>query len=160
MPIIHHETTIAAPLMKVWRLFEDPVRNLPRISPPADAVVVESAELPMREGSHVNIVARDALGRRVKWRSKIEVYLPPHVVVFGMEARMVDVQVTGPFAAWRHSHELEAIDDKTTRLVDRVEYRPPYGATGMVLDWLYLRWKIRAMLRHRARAIGEMVKKG
>lgn len=157
MPVIHYETTIAAPLVKVWLVFADPVKSLPRISPPADAVVIESADLPMREGARLVIAARDPLGRRVRWESLIEQYIPPRAVVFGMEARFVDVQVSGPFASWRHSHELEALDDKTTRLVDRITYKPPLGILGAIIDTLYLRWKIRGILRHRGRAIRDMV---
>ena len=153
MPVILHETVIASPVLPVWLFFMDPVKNLPAINPPGDAVVIESADLPVRAGSTIAIVARDPLGRRIRWKSRITVFTPPRPVVFGLEARFVDEQIDGPFASWKHEHEFEAIDDKTTRMVDRITYKPPLGLLGFVVDWLYLRWKLRAMLKHRGRVV-------
>ncbi len=153
MPIIHHETTVIAPIGRVWLFFTDPVKNLPAISPPSSAIVVESADLPVKEGSKIVIAARDPLGRRVRWESRIEVFNPPHAVISGMEARFVDVQLSGPFAAWKHEHEFEAVDSRTTRMVDRITYRPRAGALGFLADWLLIRWQLRAMLRYRSNAL-------
>lgn len=159
MPVIEQHTIVAAPIARVWQFFTDPVKNLPLISPPTDAVVIESADLPLREGSHLIIAARDPFGRRILWRSLIEQFTPPRAVVFGVEARFVDVQVSGPFAAWRHAHEFEAVDDKTTRIVDRITYKPPLGLLGLPLDWLYLRWRLRSMLKYRARAVRKAIER-
>jgi ligand-binding SRPBCC domain-containing protein len=115
--------------------------------------VIESADLPIREGSVIKIAVRDPLGRRLRWESRIAVFSPPHPVVFGMEARFVDVQMAGPFAMWTHEHEFEAVDDKRTRVLDRVTYKPPMGFMGFIADWLYVRWKIRRMLAFREKAL-------
>ena len=159
MPVILHETVIQAAVLPVWMFFMDPVKNLPAISPPGDAVVIESADLPMREGAAIAIAARDPLGRRIRWQSRITVFTTPHPVVFGLEARFVDEQVAGPFAMWKHEHEFEAIDDATTRMVDRITYKPPLGALGFVIDWLYLRWKLRATLKHRGNALKQKLER-
>lgn len=153
MPVILYQTVVAAPVVKVWLFFTDPVKNLPRISPPGDAIVVESADLPIRDGSKLTIAARDPLGRRVRWESLIEQFTPPRAVVFGFEARFVDIQTNGPFPTWKHEHDFEAVDDKTTRITDRITYKPPYGFFGLILDWVYLRWHLRGMLRYRAKAL-------
>jgi ligand-binding SRPBCC domain-containing protein len=63
------------------------------------------------------------------------------------------VQVSGPFAAWKHEHEFEAVDSKTTRVVDRVTYRPPLGPLGFLADWLLIRWQVHSMLRYRSNAL-------
>lgn len=153
MPLIEHQTIVAVPIIKVWAFFTDPVRNLPRISPPAAAVVIESADLPIKDGSKITVAMKDPLGRRVRWESQIEQYAPPHAVVFGFEARFVDVQLSGPFHAWKHEHEFEAIDAKTTRVLDRVTYTPPMGLLGAILNLLVLRWYLRRVLRHRGEAL-------
>lgn len=153
MPIIHHETIVPASIGRVWLFFTDPVKNLPAISPPSSAVVIESADLPIKEGSRVIIAAKDPIGRRIRWESRIEIFNPPHPVISGMEARFVDVQMSGPFAAWKHEHEFEALDSKTTRMVDRVTYRPPFGVLGFVADWAMIRWQLRSMLRYRGNAL-------
>lgn len=153
MPIIHHETIVPASIGRVWLFFTDPVKNLPAISPPSSAVVIESADLPIKEGARIVIAAKDPLGRRIRCDSRIEVFSPPHPVISGMEARFVDVQLSGPFAAWKHEHEFEAVDSKTTRMVDRVTYRPPFGMLGFIADWLLIRWQLRSMLRYRSNAL-------
>lgn len=153
MPTIHHETIVPASIGRVWLFFTDPVKNLAAISPPSSAVVIESADLPIREGSRVVIAAKDPIGRRIRCESRIDVFNPPHAVISGMEARFVDVQVSGPFAAWKHEHEFEAVDSKTTRVVDRLTYRPPFGVLGFLADWLLIRWQLRSMLRYRAKAL-------
>ena len=153
MPIIHHETIVAASIGRVWLFFSDPVKNLPAVSPPSAAVVIESADLPVKEGARIVVAARDPLGRSIRCESRIETFSPPHPVISGMEARLVDVQVSGPFAAWKHEHEFEALDSKTTRVVDRITYRPPFGAVGFLADWLLIRWHLRSMLRYRSNAL-------
>jgi uncharacterized protein len=156
MPLIHHETSVAAPLAQIWLFFTDPVKNLPRISPPSDAVVIESADLPIKEGSKVVVAGKDPFGRRVRWESRIQQLTPPHAVVFGMEARFVDVQLSGPFRAWQHAHEFEAIDSKNTRVIDRITYQPPAGLLGVLADWLLIRWRLRSTLKYRARMLREI----
>lgn len=153
VPTIHHETLVPASIARVWMFFTDPVKNLPVISPPSSAVVIESADLPIQEGSKLTIAAKDPIGRRIRWESRIESFTPPHAVISGMEARFVDVQVTGPFVAWKHEHEFEAVDSKTTRVVDRITYRPPFGALRFVADWLLIRWQLRSMLKYRSKAL-------
>ena len=153
MPIIHHETIVPASIGRVWLFFSDPVKNLPAISPPSAAIVIESADLPVKEGAKIVVAAKDPLGRTIRWESRIEVFNTPHAVISGMEARFVDVQVSGPFAAWKHEHEFEAVDSRTTRVVDRITYRPPFGPIGFLADWLFVRWQLRSLLRYRSKAL-------
>ena len=70
-------------------------------------------------------------------------------LVFGEEARFTDEQESGPFRSWQHSHEFEAIDDRTTRLVDRITYTVGWGALGWIADKLVVAPKLRAMFRYR-----------
>lgn len=152
MPTLLFETTIAAPLAKVWAFHEDVKMSLPALSPPGDDVRIESADLPLAVGSRITILARGPLGP-VRWVARIVEWVPPHAVVFGEEARFADEQESGPFKRWRHSHEFEAIDAKTTRLVDRINYQAPLGPLGWVADKLLIRWKLRAMFKHRHGAV-------
>jgi len=49
------------------------------------------------------------------------------------KASILDEAVKGPFPFWRHLHEFWQAPDGTTGLVDRVEFLPPGGATGVFL---------------------------
>jgi len=157
MPTLTFETTIQAPLAAVWAFHDDPRANLPAMSPPGSGATIESADVPVKEGSRIVITARGPGGKTIRWVAKIVEHRPPHAVVFGEEARFVDEQESGPFAHWRHEHEFESIDSKTTRLVDHVTYRVPMGPLGWIADWLIVRWKIRAMFRHRHRVTRQML---
>ncbi|MEO6437530.1 MAG: SRPBCC family protein [Tepidisphaeraceae bacterium] len=156
MPTLEFETTVRAPLEKVWTFFEDVTTSLPALSPPGDEVKVESADLPVHEGSRIVLTINGPLGR-VRWVAKIVEHRPPHAVVFGEEARFVDVQESGPFAAWRHEHDFERIDERTTRVIDRVSYRVPLGPIGWIADRLFIRRKFHSLFRHRHERIKAML---
>jgi ligand-binding SRPBCC domain-containing protein len=148
MPTLEFEATLAAPLAKVWAMFSN-VQTLAAISPPEDRVVIESADEPIGVGSRIVITAAGPLGRRMRWVAKIVEHRPPHSVVFGEEARFVDEQESGPFAYWRHEHDFERVDEKTTRLIDRITYRVPLGPVGWIADYVFVRRKLRRMFRYR-----------
>lgn len=148
MPTLVFETRIAAPLARVWAFHQDVKTALPALSRPGDQVEVEEADLPVGLGSRLVIRAKGPVGR-VRWVAKYVEFVPPHAVVFGEEARFVDEQEAGPFKRWRHSHEFDAIDDRTTRLVDRITYQVPYGPFGWIADKLLIGWTLRAMFRYR-----------
>ena len=148
MPIIEFEVIVNAPLEKVWAFYQE-IDSLVKISPPEDEVSIESAALPLREGSHIAIDAKGPLTSRINWVARIVEHRPPHAVVFGEEARFVDEQVEGPFSRWRHEHEFERIDAKQTRMIDRIIYRVPLGPIGWIVDVAYVRPKLARMFRYR-----------
>ncbi len=148
MPTVIYESQIAAPLDRVWAFHEDVLNSLPLLSPPSDDARIERADLPPHVGTIVIINAKGPLGR-IRWVAKYVEHVPPHTVVFGEEARFVDEQEAGPFKKWHHAHEFERIDEKTTRLVDRITYTPPYGPIGWIADVLFIRQKLNAMFRYR-----------
>jgi ligand-binding SRPBCC domain-containing protein len=34
-----------------------------------------------------------------------------------------DIQISGPFQSWSHAHRFVAVDENTTEIIDRIEYR-------------------------------------
>jgi ligand-binding SRPBCC domain-containing protein len=156
MPTLEFQTTVAAPINKVWAFFQDVEKSLPALSPPEDQVTLEQVDIPIRVGSIIVILAKGPLGK-VRWVAKIIEHIPPHPVVFGEEARFVDEQQSGPFKSWKHEHEFERIDEKSTRVVDRMTYQVPFGPIGWIADWLIVRRKLRAMFKHRAMAMKKLL---
>jgi uncharacterized protein (TIGR01777 family) len=59
-----------------------------------------------------------------------------------------DVQVRGPFASWRHRHDFEPVDDRTSVLADRIQAELPLGPLGE-LALPAVRRRIRRALRYR-----------
>lgn len=157
MSSLHFETSIAAPLRTVWDFHQDVRTSLPLLCLPEDCVVIESADAPPVAGARIVITARGPLGRRIRWVARIVEHSPPHAVVFGEEGRFVDEQESGPFARWRHAHEFEAIDDKTTRVIDHIEYRVPLGPLGWLADRLFVAPRLRRMFAHRHARLRELL---
>ena len=147
MPTLTFETVVAASLAKVWASHEDILGAIPALSPPANGVKVESADLPPRAGTRVVLTARGPLGRRIRWVAVYVEHRPPGPA--GESAAFVDEQESGPFAAWRHEHLFTRIDESSTRLTDRITYRVPLGPVGWIADQLFVRRQLRAMFRHR-----------
>ena len=159
MPTLEFETSIAAPLEKVWAFYSDPITALPALTPPVVRTQIESADVPVKEGSRIvlNLVTPGPIRRRVRWVAKITEHRPPHAVAFGEEARFVDVQEEGPFKSWRHEHDFEHVDEKTTRMIDRVTYRAPLGPVGWIADVLFVRRTLVEMFRYRHQKTKEIL---
>ncbi len=62
--------------------------------------------------------------------------------------RFVDEQVEGPFAHWVHRHEFLP-EVGGCRVVDRVEYAPPYGLAATAADRWLIRPRIQRLLAYR-----------
>jgi ligand-binding SRPBCC domain-containing protein len=148
MPTLEFETTIAAPLEKVWAFYQDVNASLPALTAAEEGLTIESADVPVRVGSKIVLHVNGPFGR-VRWVGRIVENQPPHAVVFGEEARFVDEQESGPFKFWRHEHEFERVDEKSTRVVDRLTYRVPFGPIGWLADAVFVRPKLKRLFRYR-----------
>jgi uncharacterized protein (TIGR01777 family) len=62
--------------------------------------------------------------------------------------RFVDEQVEGPFSHWVHTHEFVPERDGC-RVIDRIEYSPPYGLAGAAADPWLIRPRIDRLLAYR-----------
>jgi len=62
-----------------------------------------------------------------------------------------DVQVSGPFAKWEHTHTMSVVDQHSSRLTDLIHYRLPGGPLGQFLGKGFSQRKIDRMFRWRHR---------
>lgn len=60
-----------------------------------------------------------------------------------------DVQVSGPFAYWKHVHSFEPDGPAASFLEDRVEYALPLGALGRWFAGWYVRRKLEKLFEYR-----------
>ena len=88
------------------------------------------------------------LGLRVRWRSRIQDYNPP--------SSFTDVQITGPYTKWEHTHIFEEQGDKTLML-DRVVYRLPFSYLGGLVHTLIVKSQLKDIFCYRAVKIREWV---
>lgn len=160
MPTVTFETTVSAPLERVWALHEDVSKALPALSPPSACVRVKAADVPVRAGSRIVISARGPLGPPLRWVARIVEHRPPGPDAPRAEAGFVDEQESGPFKSWRHEHTFASVDDGSTRLTDRVTYEVRFGPLGRIADTLFVRRQVERMFRHRHEVLPRLLASG
>lgn len=64
-----------------------------------------------------------------------------------------DVQVTGPFERWEHTHRFEPDGDNACYLQDRIEYALPFGPIGELLGTAYVKNELERCFVYRHRII-------
>ncbi|MFL6447720.1 MAG: SRPBCC family protein [Bryobacteraceae bacterium] len=134
------------PLRETFAIFEDPY-NLAKITPPWLNFRVTSTErVQMREGAEIHYLIR-WLKLPVRWKTIITECDPPY--------KFVDEQERGPYALWRHHHTFEETPDGT-EVMDRVDYRLPFGLIGRLAHALVVRRQLLAIFRYRQRELGKM----
>lgn len=68
-----------------------------------------------------------------------------------------DLQVSGPFAYWKHTHSFEPEGPSACILEDRVEYALPFGFLGRFLAGRFVRRKIEEMFEYRHAATARLI---
>jgi len=150
MPILTYMCEIEAPLQQVWE-FHNNVESLFVLTPPDKHAKLEGAAEPMRVGVVYHIKVRQFGIIPIQMHSKITDYTPPT----GFD----DIQVKGPFAAWKHQHRFTALSDTRTRLTDTVTYSVPFGFLGRIADALFVRRDLDKMFAYRHKVTRQMLEK-
>jgi ligand-binding SRPBCC domain-containing protein len=84
-------------------------------------------------------------GVPVRWRTRIEMFDPPYT--------FVDVQLSGPYRLWHHTHVFEPDGRGGTLMRDRVRYALPLGPLGAVAHLLFVRRDLRRIFEFRQQAV-------
>ena len=91
------------------------------------------------------------VGTRVELRTKLGPFWMPIVaehVAYEKNRRFEDVMLKSPFARWHHKHLFFEHEDGC-RLRDEIEYAPPLGFLGRLVDPLFVRPKLRKLFEYR-----------
>jgi ligand-binding SRPBCC domain-containing protein len=130
MALIFQKTSeIRTSVEALFRFHQDPA-NLHRINPPG--VRVASLRLPKhwKAGARLGVTVKILGIVSQEWEVSLETVSPP--------CRLVDVAIRGPYPQWRHIHEFREVGPRLSSLTDRVEYLPPWGRLGLLLDrWIF-----------------------
>ena len=149
MAVFERSFKVKAPLSEVAAFHDDPV-SLTAITPPPVRVTIQRFDRPVRAGSRV--VFRLSMGPfGVTWDGAIAEYID--------QKYFRDVQTKGPFGAWSHTHAFKAEADGTS-VIDPVEYEPPFGLIGKLLDPILVRPSLVFMFHYRARKTRELLQHG
>ena len=143
------ESVIKAPRGKVFAFHELP-DAVERLIPPWENIeVVQKADI-STIGSRA-IFKQKFLGFTVStWVAEHTKYDPPKM--------FEDVQISGPFAFWRHKHIFETVDEGTL-LRDKIEYRLRFAYMGMTMAPLVVLPKLEKMFEYRHRVTKEWCEK-
>ena len=143
---LRREQWMARPLEEVFAFFSD-ARNLAELTPPwlgfriltpGPVQIAAGTRLRYRLGWH---------GVPVSWTTEILRWDPP----FGF----VDVQLSGPYRLWHHTHRFEVCNGGT-HMTDVVRYCLPFGMIGRAVHALKVRRDLEQIFDYRFRRINEL----
>ncbi|QDT03004.1 Epimerase family protein [Rubripirellula lacrimiformis] len=121
--------------------YHDRPGALARLIPPWESVELEHSDDSLAVGSRVTLTTKFA-GIPLRWHAQHTLYDPPR--------QFADTQLSGPFAAWDHSHQFTASGDQSI-LRDSISYRIPAGSVGRLMTSGLVRKKIQRMFAYRHR---------
>jgi ligand-binding SRPBCC domain-containing protein len=113
------------------------VEYLETITPPwLKFEVLTPAPILLRRGTLIDYRIR-VHGIQVSWRTEIAEWDPPR--------QFVDVQLSGPYTLWHHTHTFEEREGGTL-CADHVRHRPRGGA---LMNWLFVRRDVERIFHYR-----------
>lgn len=146
------EQWIPYSLRDVFAFFAEPT-NLPLLMPPWQKARVESVSIvppPRKLGSvserAAGVGSRIALSFKPFRLSPVRVRWEAEITEFVWNSHFRDIQISGPFASWSHSHHLRSVDRGgvgISLIVDQIEYELPFGPLGKMA-----RSSVEKQLRH------------
>ncbi|MEO7651746.1 MAG: SRPBCC family protein [Bryobacteraceae bacterium] len=143
---MRREQWIPRPIDEVFAFFSD-ARNLEEITPPwLGFRILSTDSSSISKGGEIRHRLR-LHGIPIRWRTEIRQWDCPD--------RFVDVQRSGPYKLWRHTHRFEAHDGRT-KMIDVVRYKLPFGVLGRMVHALKVRGGVRRIFDYRRLRIGEL----
>jgi ligand-binding SRPBCC domain-containing protein len=145
--IRHLERTqvVAAPLDRAWEFYADPA-NLEAITPGWLGFRIHSPGTELRRGALLRY-RLSLFGVPVRWTTVIAQWHPPR--------SFVDVQLSGPYRLWEHTHRLSPVAGGT-EIHDHVRYRVPGGPLAPLADRIVGRM-LAAIFDYRAERTAELL---
>jgi ligand-binding SRPBCC domain-containing protein len=143
---LERETWLAQPLESVFGFFAQ-AENLETITPPwLQFRVLTPKPIEMRAGAMITYKLR-VRGMPLRWLTEIVEWNPPY--------RFIDVQKKGPYRVWRHTHTFSE-HNGGTKIVDRVEYKLPFGPLGRLVHALQVRRDVETIFDYREQRIKQL----
>lgn len=146
--LLERAQRLAVPVEKAFAFYAD-ASNLAAITPPwLGFRVLTPSPIDMRAGALIDYRLK-LHGIPVRWRTRIEVWEPP--------LRFVDVQLSGPYSLWEHTHTFEPDDDDdgTVIIRDRVRYGLALGPLGSFAHALFVGRDLQRIFDYRHDAVAQ-----
>lgn len=118
-----HSFTVNADIDRVWDFYTD-MAHLQVVTPPEMKLsVVRTTHQKLVEGSEVWLAGKLVL--KSEWHSRITLLRP---------YEYVDEMLSGRFKIWKHIHAFRKVDEKTTEVIDEIDFELRYGLVGRMLE--------------------------
>jgi uncharacterized protein (TIGR01777 family) len=118
-------------------------RAFERLIPPWERIEVIQPPTGLCDGDRVLVRVRLAGPISMPWEARMQCIRPGE--------SFEDVQVRGPFAAWKHTHTMTPDGAAGCLLTDHVEYELPLGMLGRLVGGRFARNKLARMFAYRHR---------
>lgn len=143
---LRREQWLPRPLDEVFPFFSD-ARNLAELTPPwLGFRILTTGPILIAAGTRIRYRLAWR-GLPVPWTTQIRRWDPPF--------RFIDVQLSGPYKLWHHTHRFETCDGGT-RMTDVVRYRLPFGLIGRAVHALKVRRDVEKIFDYRFKRIKEL----
>jgi ligand-binding SRPBCC domain-containing protein len=140
------EQWIPRPLNEVFDFFSD-ARNLDKITPPwLRFEIVSGGAEPIASGSEIRY--------RLKWHG-VPIWWTTEIRRWEAPRLFVDVQRSGPYKLWHHTHRFES-QGNGTKISDVVRYSLPFGLLGRVMHALKVRSDVEGIFAYRRKRTAEL----
>ena len=147
---LERQQFVPRPRDEVFAFFSD-AQNLEMLTPAfLNFRILIPLPLDMRSGILIDYQIRLG-GIPMRWRTRIETFEAP--------VRFVDVQLAGPYRAWRHVHEFQDAPGGTL-VTDRVDYALPFGFLGALVHRLFVRRALKRIFDYRQQRLTEIFPAG
>jgi ligand-binding SRPBCC domain-containing protein len=141
--VLRREQRLPGPPAAVFPFFAD-AGNLGAITPPWLGFHVVGAPPEMRAGALIEYRLR-LRGLPITWLTRIDDWAPGE--------RFVDVQLSGPYRLWHHTHEFRPLPGGGTLMTDTVRYALPFGPLGSLAHRVLVRRDLERIFDYRARQL-------
>ncbi len=148
MHFLEREIILNTGIENLWQFMATPT-NLNELTPPELHFHIMS-KLPdrMYNGLLIQYAIKIPLFGRWNWLTEIK-----HI---REGESFVDEQRLGPYRLWYHQHLLEPVDEKQTRMIDRVSYQLPFWIVGELAHKLWIKKMLQDIFAYRAKRLTEI----
>ncbi|MBA3420731.1 MAG: SRPBCC family protein [Thermoleophilaceae bacterium] len=145
--LLERSQRLSRPPDDVFPFFADAL-NLERITPPWLGLSVLTPEpIDMRAGTLIDY-RLELHGIALSWHTEIALWEPPR--------RFVDVQLSGPYRVWHHTHTFSPDGDGTV-MRDVVRYGLPLGPLGELARVVLVRRDLEDIFDFRQREVARIL---
>jgi ligand-binding SRPBCC domain-containing protein len=142
------QSRIEAPAEVVFRWHAEP-DALDRLTPPWEPVEIVQRAPGIHDGDR-GVLCVHVGPFRIRWVFEHCDYIE------GRQFR--DVQISGPFRRWDHTHKMEPQGASACILTDRIQYELPFGVVGKLFAGWFVHRKLTRLFKYRHRVTAEAMR--